>query len=466
MAANGPSPFFSRLIHRLYYQNSGLAHFFSHRIRPAGILLFVLVPISWILMPIYARGPVFQVRGMIMAVLVVSSLWILFRKAKVRIRRKLPRMATAGEPLHYRITISNEGKSKLSGANLLELAPDNRPDANLFSNSQEPGEEKRNLFDRVFCYYRWEWLQKNLSLFTSKPSDFLPPLEPGEQATLTLCLTPKKRGVVTLSDLRVCLPDPLGMFQRCRKTITNKDKLIVLPQRYQLPLLKLPGSARFQLGGEALSNSVGESGDYTSVRDYRPGDPLRHIHWKSWARTGKPIVKEYEDVFFPRYGLILDTFAPPEQADLFEQAVSVAASFAASIDTRETLLDLMFIHDKAHVFSSGRGEAQTERMLEVLAGVNCDPGADWEALQRLVLQYHDELTACICVFSGWCEQRRDTITRLQRSDMHLKILAVCHSFEEAEQMHSRHPSPVPVQWLRVDHMQEDLMLNIPIPTSP
>ncbi len=221
--------------------------------------------------------------------------------------------------------------------------------------------------------------------------------------------------------------------------------------------LDLPGNARFQLGGEAASSTVGQSGDFTSVREYRPGDPLRHIHWKSWAKTGKPIVKEYEDVFFPRHGLVLDTFAPAEHTALFEEAVSVAASFAATIDTRETLLDLMFIRDEAFVFSAGRGEERIDKMLEILAGVNCQPTADFQALQKLVLRHRDDLTACICIFTGWCQQRRDTVSRLHRSGIALKVISICPDIETAETSHRLHPSPVPIHWLRATHIQQDLL---------
>ena len=51
------------------------------------------------------------------------------------------------------------------------------------------------------------------------------------------------------------------------------------------------------------------------MRDYRPGDPLRRIHWKSWAKTGRPVVKEYQDEFFVRHGLILDTFQNTEKSE-------------------------------------------------------------------------------------------------------------------------------------------------------
>jgi len=456
MAAAQTSSLFHRLIYWIYHRNSALAHFFTHRIRPAGILMALLVPAAWLIMPVHALGPIFQIRGILFVILGVSCLWAFLRRARVKVTRELPRLATAGEPVQYRIRVLNSGKKSLSGASLLDMPPDNRPSFHLFRNSHEPGEETRNVFDRTLAYYRWEWLQKTLTLFTNKQSSPLPPLKPGENTHLTISLTPKKRGVIILNDLRLCLPDPFGIFQRCRQTDSSRDKLIVLPHRYRLPLLDLPGSARFQLGGEAASSTHGQSGDFTSIREYRPGDPIRHIHWKSWARTGKPIVKEYEDVFFPRYGLVLDTFAPAEDADLFEEAVSVAASFAASIDTRETLLDLMFIRDKAFIFSAGRGEERIDKMLEILAGVSCEPNTDFAALQKLILRYRDDLTACICIFTGWCEQRRDTITRLQSSGMDLKILAICRNLEETKKIHQLYPSPTPVHWLRSGHIEEDL----------
>ena len=117
----------------------------------------------------------------------------------------------------------------------------------------------------------------------------------------------------------------------------------------------------------------------------------------------------------------------------------------------------MFIRDEAFVFSAGRGEERIDKMLEILAGVNCEPTADFDALQQLVLKYRDDLTACICIFTGWCEQRRDTVTRLQRAGMELKIISVCSNLDEAKKNHLLYPSPTPVHWLRADRVQQDLM---------
>jgi len=447
---------FHRLIHRIYRRSAALTHFFKLRVRPAGLLIILTILPSWLLLSEHNNLPLFQLRAFTLVVLALCAVWIFFRKAAVQITRELPRLATAGETIHYRVNIRNTGRFSLSGVNLLDLPPDNRPSLELFAHSREPGEEERNLFDRTFLYYRWLWLQKKFTLYTSTPSPPLPRIPSGKSTSVSLTLTPNQRGVVLLKDLRICLPDPFGLFQRCRKTNAPTDKLIILPQRYRIPPLNLPGQARFQLGGEADSGTTGQSGDFTSIREYRSGDPLSHIHWKSWARTGKPIVKEYEDVFFPRYGLVLDTFASAEDSDLFEEAVSVAASFAASIDTRETLLDLMFIHDEAFIFSAGRGEERIDKMLEVLAGVRCEPRSDFEALQSLVLRYRDELTACICIFTGWSEARRDTVTRLLQAGVELHIFSICHTLEDADRDLQKFPSPVPVHFLRAAHIEKDL----------
>jgi uncharacterized protein (DUF58 family) len=90
----------------------------------------------------------------------------------------------------------------------------------------------------------------------------------------------------------------------------------------------------------SLAASVGDSEEFLALRDYRPGDPLQRVHWKSFARTGKPVVKDYQDEFFERHALVLDTGSLAGEDAAFEDAVALAASFVYTIDTQECLLDL------------------------------------------------------------------------------------------------------------------------------
>jgi uncharacterized protein (DUF58 family) len=91
--------------------------------------------------------------------------------------------------------------------------------------------------------------------------------------------------------------------------------VLILPRRYPLPAIALPGTAKYHEGGVALAASVGQSEEYVALRDYRHGDPLRHIHWRSWARVGKPVVKEFEDEFFVRHALMFSGARPHQSGE-------------------------------------------------------------------------------------------------------------------------------------------------------
>jgi uncharacterized protein (DUF58 family) len=198
----------------------------------------------------------------------------------------------------------------------------------------------------------------------------------------------------------------------------------VLPKLYLLPPIHLPGSRRYQAGGVALASSVGESEEFVSLRDYRPGDPLRRIHWKSWAKTGKPIVKEYQEEFFVRHALILDTFQKTGYSEIFEEAVSIAASFAYSIQAQESLLDLMFVGPDAYCFTSGRGLAYIDKMLEVLASVRACRNRPFNVLPPLVIERASLLSGCICILISWDEERKRFISLLKELGVPLLVLVI------------------------------------------
>jgi len=112
----------------------------------------------------------------------------------------------------------------------------------------------------------------------------------------------------------------------------------------------------------ALASTIGEAEEFVGLREYRPGDPLQRVHWKSFARTGKPIVKEFQDEFFERHALVLDTSTDRGEDIAFEEAVAVAASFVYAIDTQECLLDLLFVGAAVHTYTGGRGQLRAEHL--------------------------------------------------------------------------------------------------------
>lgn len=362
-----------------------------------------------------------------MALVLIALPLAFLRKVRgLEAKRELPRYATAGEQVRCTIELRNRSTKTARSVWLSETPPDPRPPLGLFLHSREPGEEQRNAFDRKFAYYRWRWLMDRLRLYEGGTSLHPVQLAPGASTEVIVEFRPGRRGVIRMDDLRMLLPDPFGLFQRCVKLPAPPATLTVLPQRFRIPPVELPGSGRFQIGGEAATNAVGNAGEFVGLRDYRAGDPLRQIHWKSWARTGRPIVKELEDTFYPRYGLVLDTFPESGHEMLFEDAVSIAASFASTIDTKESLLDLMFIKDRAHTVTVGRGVARSELLLDVLATVEPETIPQFDVLTRLVLRHREDLTSCLVVLSGWSESRADFVRDLTKRGIPCVVIVAGH----------------------------------------
>jgi uncharacterized protein (DUF58 family) len=241
-----------------------------------------------------------------------------------------------------------------------------------------------------------------------------------------MTITPLRRGPLRFRGSLMTRPDPLGLVRGWIR-MAEPDSVLVLPKRYSIPELALPGMDRHQPGGVQLASSIGTSDQFVSMRDYRPGDPPRHIHWRSWAHANRPIVKEFQDEFFVRHALVLDTFAPAgSSTDVFEEAVSVAASFACTVTTQESLLDLLFVGSEPFCLTTGRGVGHMEQALEVLASVQPAPDGSFTTLQDLVLLHAQNVCACICVLLHWDEPRRQLVKRLRLTGLPVCVVVVAH----------------------------------------
>ena len=402
----------------------------ERRFTSSGWMMAALVGLMGLFSLETNRAMIYQAFAFILPVMGIAIAVSLFFRGRFDIRRELPRYATAGEKLIYTVSVTNRTRRRQRGLLAVEDSADPCPSMEEMLTIPEPHEAKRNAWDRRVMWFRFQWLI-NLRRRADTREFPLLPMEPGATVKNRVELMPLRRGRLQLSGLTITRPDPFGLFKAAVR-VRQQQTVLILPRRYPVPFLTLPGSRRFQPGGVAMASSVGDSQEFFSVREYRPGDPLRHIHWKSWARIGKPVIKEFQDEFFVRHALILDTFEPNGETDAFEDAVAVAASFVDAFQTREALLDLMFVEDRAYCFSSGRGLSDTARMMEILADVTACRDKSFASLFPVVFENASRLSGCLCVLLKWDEPRQEFIRRLRGMRLPLRVLVIRDSAAQDE----------------------------------
>ncbi|HXF09457.1 MAG TPA: DUF58 domain-containing protein, partial [Desulfuromonadaceae bacterium] len=327
------------------------------------------------------------------------------------------------QPLRYRVRVKNLTSRTQHDIALLENLHDPRPNFQEWLDFHQ-AESRRVPSFRVSKRQR----RHPFRMATTRDA-VVPPMLPGAEVEVPVELLPLRRGVLRFTGATFARPDPLGLF-RSFVDVQAVQTVLILPRRYPLPPIALPGSMKYQEGGIALASNVGRSEEFVALRDYRRGDPLRHIHWRSWAKAGKPIVKEFEDEFFVRHALVLDTFTDDPRSELLEEAVSVAASFACTVLTQESLLDLLFVGAESYCFTAGRGLGHADRMLEILASVRTCPDKPFKILDELVLGHVAVVSGCICIFLEWDEPRREFVRKLRALDLPVMVMVMVEHGQE------------------------------------
>jgi uncharacterized protein (DUF58 family) len=406
-----------RTLYRLYRILSWLRYRLSRRFTRTGLGVLGGLMVAAMTGVDTENTVAYQAFTLLLVLLLVAVLFCFFFKARFDATRLLPKFGTAGTAFSYRVELRNRGSKKQGGLTLLENLVDPRPSFREWRAVQAADE-------KIFRSFRFSQarLTNPFKTATIKESS-VPTVAPGQETEAVVELTPLRRGVLRFSGVTLARPDPFALVRSFVKVVAPQTMLI-LPKRYPLPPIALPGVTKYQEGGVAFASNVGQSEEFVALRDYRRGDPLRHIHWRSWAKTGKPIVKEFEDEFFVRHALVLDTFTADPRAEVFEEAVSVAASFACTIVTQESLLDLLFVGPQAYCFTAGRGLAHSDQMLEILASVRACEDKPFDSLEHLVLDHAAIVSGCICVLLAWDEPRRSLVRKLKSLGVPVLVLVV------------------------------------------
>ncbi len=410
------------VIYRIVRGSYSVQRWLTRRFTPSGMGVLVCCLFAAIVGADTNQSLSYQVFCLLGALLGIAIAASRFQRYRVNARRILPRFGTVGMPLRYRIIFQNQSPRRQRGLKFYESLVEPFPNLREFSvlNWRTPWQIQRQQWRRIMDRRRR----------AIAPSLDLPTLLPQSETEVMGEIIPLQRGLLQFRGISVTAPDPLGLFNACL-ALALPQAVLILPKRYHLPPIQLPGARRHQSGGVALATSVGDAEEFRALREYRSGDPIRKIHWKSWAKVGKPMVKEEQEEFFVRHALILDTFQSDAQSEILEEAVAIASSLACEIQTQESLLDLMFVGLESYCFTAGRGLGQTERMLELLASVVPCQDKSFAAFLPVIQSRCALLSGCICILLDWDEERKTLVQYLQSLGIPTLVLVIQGDSPEA-----------------------------------
>ncbi len=257
---------------------------------------------------------------------------------------------------------------------------------------------------------------------------YVPRIDRGKSVELPMTFHAKQRGIHRLTDVNVHTTFPLNLI-RYRGCGLPDATITVVPAFHAISHIELPVSLRYQPGGVMMSSGLGHSPEYVGNREYTPGEPARRLDFKAWARTGKPVVREYQEEYYSRIALVLDTFVPGrfgrgQEHPQFEAAVSQTDDISDVLDVDEYLIDLFAAGPEFHVFRTVGGSNRFEAVLDILAAVDVSRVNPFNEIAPRMMEELEQISTVVCVFLDWDEVRQSFCQQILEAGCLLKIVLV------------------------------------------
>ena len=238
----------------------------------------------------------------------------------------------AGYPSHVELTFSNASGTRSPGLEVVEHLPERR---------------------------RFEVL----------------PVEGIKKQTLRERVVFAERGLYRLGPAEIRTTDPFGLLRFARR-FEACTEVAVYPKVFELAGFPLRGGGAETAAQGAL---VRRGDEFSDLREYRRGDDWRHIHWKSVARTGELIVKEFAQNAPQRHAVVLDLHHPggiSTSGAEVEDAVSVAGSVLSHLAQEDLPFRLLCTDKERKATAFGVDDAAYWQTMGLLATVRADGYAE------------------------------------------------------------------------------------------
>ena len=249
-------------------------------------------------------------------------------------------------------------------------------------------------------------------------------LEPGETTVVELALHCQRRGAYDLRFLQGASTLPLGLVKSGRRQAVP-GRLLVCPRPVATPLPELRLARLHQPGGSGPTSRSGDSAQFGSTRDWRPGDRIRDIHWPSSARAGRLIAREYEDEFQSRVAIVIDLQSRSQRQDLrLEQALAMVADWVEHYLWQQVQVDLPAVGERCEPLEVPAGEPGMRVAREFLAGLETADRLRSEPLGVWFDEMGARLSAVVLVLLTWNETWRGVVEECRGRGLLVRVVCL------------------------------------------
>ena len=268
--------------------------------------------------------------------LLVASLSIryFFRLPSCAIVVTSPSRVAVGEPLGFAVTVLNDGEKDVWSLRV----------------------------ERPFLPWDGKWID---------PQPAIARIAKGGRATVRARATFIERGEHHLDAFEAARLVPLG-FSVGPRISSSGARFLVVPRMANVPKIAVAHRSPIR-DGRSVAHSTPGDGEIAGVRPYRLGDPLKHLHVRTWARTGTPHVRHYVDERADRVALVLAVDATRAPERRVEAAISLAAGIAARLANGDgTGLDQLVLGERSVRVEPRNGRGAVDLVLDALAKLSLD----------------------------------------------------------------------------------------------
>ena len=199
-----------------------------------------------------------------------------------------------------------------------------------------------------------------------------------------------ERGVYRWETLAATAADPFRLFER-RVDVPAPGEIVVRPRLRRFRPFALNPDRTLHSPGSIPAHRAGSGTDFWGLRDYRPGDQMRHLDWRRAARhPGQLFTREFEQEEIADLGIILDA---RQQSDLwsgggrlFDFAREAAGSLAEMVLRGGNRSGMVLVEASMRVVYPGYGKVQLNRILRALAAARPDAEASRLSLDQVPLR--------------------------------------------------------------------------------